>query len=60
VKTYGVVAAVGLLLGIAMVWWVEPETNAGAVFIVVATALVCFVANVVLTAIGGLFSKRHR
>ena len=57
-KTYGFVTAVGLILGIAMVWWVEPETKAGAVFIVVATALVCFVASVVLTFIGGLFRKK--
>jgi hypothetical protein len=55
-KTYGFVIAIGLILGIAMVWWVEPE-QAGAVFIVVATVLVCFVASVVLTSVGGLFRK---
>jgi hypothetical protein len=57
--TYGFVAAVGLILGIAMVWWVEPETSAGAVFIVVATTLVWFVASVVLRSIGGLFRKNQ-
>jgi hypothetical protein len=56
-KTYGFVAAVGLILGFAMVWWVEPQTNAGAVFIVVATALICFVGSFVLSFIGRLFPK---
>jgi hypothetical protein len=57
VRAFGFVAAVGLILGIAMVWWVEPNTSAGAVFIVVATVLLCFVVSVVLNFIGGLFPK---
>jgi hypothetical protein len=50
-------AAVGFILGIAIVWWVRPDTNAGTVFIVIATTIFCFVAGVVLTFIGGLFRK---
>jgi hypothetical protein len=56
-KALGFVVAVGVVLGIAMVWWVEPATSAGAVFVVVATALVCFVSSVALNLIRGLFRK---
>jgi hypothetical protein len=45
-------AAVGLLLGIAVLWWVVPDTNAGAVFLVVSTTIICIV---ILRAIS--FSK---
>ena len=54
-KHYPFVAAIGLVLGFAMVWWVRPDTNAGTIFIVVACTLFCFVAGVALTLIGKLF-----
>ena len=50
-------AAIGLLLGIAMVWWVRPDSSAGAVFIVVAASAVCFAASVALAYLMGLFRK---
>lgn len=54
-KNTAFAVAIGLILGIAMVWWVRPDTNAGTVFIVVATTLFCFVAGALLTFIGRLF-----
>ena len=53
-KNYAFAVATGLVLGFATVWWVRPDTNAGAVFIVVAVML--FVAGVIPT-IAGLFRK---
>jgi hypothetical protein len=46
-------AVIGFILGIAMVWWVRPDNNAGAVFLVVATTAVCFAASLLM----GLFRK---
>jgi hypothetical protein len=54
-KTFA--AAFGLLLGIAMVWWVRPDNNAGAIFLVVAATAICFVAGVALSSLMGLFRK---
>jgi hypothetical protein len=50
-------AVFGLLLGIAMVWWVRPDNNAGAIFLVVAATAICFVAGVALNFLMGLFRK---
>lgn len=49
--------SLGLFLGIAIVWWVRPDTNAGTVFIVVASTVFCFILGVVLTFVGKLFAK---
>jgi hypothetical protein len=57
-KNYAFAAAIGLILGFVMVWWIRPDTNAGAVFIVFASTLFCSVAGAILTYIGGLFRKR--
>ena len=46
-------AVIGFILGIAMVWWVRPDNNAGAVFLVVATTAVCFAVSLLM----GLFRK---
>jgi hypothetical protein len=54
-NNYAFAAAIGLFLGIAMVWWVRPDTNAGTAFIVVASTIFCFVAGAVLTFVGKLF-----
>jgi hypothetical protein len=45
---YAGAPAVGLILGFAMVWWVRPDTNAAAVFIVVATIIGLLAAKFVL------------
>jgi hypothetical protein len=47
-KNNALAAAVGLILGFALVWWVRPDTDAGVVFLVFATTLVCFIAVSVL------------
>ena len=54
-KTFA--AVIGLIVGIAMVWWVRPDNNAGAVFLVVAATAICFVAGVALNFLMGLFRK---
>lgn len=46
-KTLGLAAAVGVILGIAMLWWVRPDTNAGAMVIVVTVTLLCFIVGVI-------------
>jgi hypothetical protein len=50
-------AAIGFILGVAMVWWVRPDNNAGAVFLVVATTAVCFAAGIALNFLMGLVRK---
>jgi uncharacterized membrane protein len=50
-------AVIGFILGIAMVWWVRPDNNAGAVFLVVATTAVCFAAGIALNFLMGLVRK---
>jgi hypothetical protein len=55
-KNNAFAVAIGLLLGFAMVWWVQPDPATGAVFIVVASTLVCFITSVVLTVVGKLFA----
>ena len=57
-KTYGLAVATGFILGIAMVWWVRPDTNAGAVFIVVAMMALCFVAGVVVSFVLSLLRRK--
>ena len=52
---YAFAASIGLFLGIAIVWWVRPDTNTGAVFIVIASTVFCFISGVVLTFVGKLF-----
>ncbi|KJC52973.1 hypothetical protein UP09_01160 [Bradyrhizobium sp. LTSP885] len=56
-NNYAFASAIGLFLGIAMVWWVRPDTSAGTVFIVVASTVFCFIASVVITFVGKLFLK---
>ena len=47
-------AAIGLLLGIALVWWVRPDAQAGAVFIVVAATLIGSVIGALISFVQGL------
>jgi hypothetical protein len=48
--------AVGLLLGIAMVWWIEPDSN-GAVFLVVTSIISCIAIGYVLRYVLRLDTK---
>ena len=57
-KSYALGPAIGLILGFVMVWWIRPDTNAGAVFIVIATTLICFVLGTIITFVSGLLGKR--
>ena len=59
VKSYTTAAAVGLILGFVMVWWVRPDTNAGAIFLVIATVLLCFVFASIFPVFGRFFRKRN-
>ncbi|WP_284271247.1 hypothetical protein [Bradyrhizobium iriomotense] len=56
-NSYVFAAASGLFLGIAIVWWVRPDTNAGAAFIVVVATTFCLVSGVVLSFLGKVFAK---
>jgi len=40
---YSLDAVIGLVLGFALVWWVQPEPGAAAVFLVFATILFIFI-----------------
>jgi hypothetical protein len=44
-KNYALAGAIGLILGFGMVWWVRPDTSPGAVFLVIASMLLCFIAG---------------
>jgi hypothetical protein len=57
VKSFGFAAAIGFILGVIAVFWVRPDTNAGAVFIVLIVTLICFVVGVVANFILGLFRR---
>jgi hypothetical protein len=46
-KSLGLASAIGIILGIVMTWWVKPDTNAGAVFIVVTMVLICVVIGAI-------------
>jgi hypothetical protein len=45
----GLSGSVGVLLGVAAVWWVEPTTGQGTAFLIAISVIVS-------TAIGGLIS----
>jgi uncharacterized membrane protein len=47
-KSYATSATIGLLLGFATIWWVRPDTSAGAVFLVLAITLVCSVIGTIV------------
>ena len=51
--------AIGLFLGFLMVWWVRPDTSGGAVFLVFATTLVCFVVGSILRPLGTYLLSRR-
>ena len=57
-KSFGFAAAIGFILGVMVVFWVRPDNNAGAVFIVLIVTLICFVIGVVANFIFGLFSRK--
>jgi hypothetical protein len=54
-RTNAFAAAVGLIFGILVVWWVRPDSDAGAVFLIFASTLVCVVAGSILKFFVGLF-----
>jgi hypothetical protein len=56
-KNFAVAAAVGLIVGVLMVWWVRPATNPGTIFIVVVSTTLCVVLGTVVAYIGGFFRK---
>ena len=49
--------AVGLVLGILLVWWVLPDTGSGAVFLVAVAMIACFVIREIAVALFGLYRK---
>ena len=57
-KSFGLAAAIGIISGILLLWWVRPDTNAGAMVILVTTTLLCFVVGVIWQAIGGWLRAR--
>ena len=56
-KSLGLASAIGIILGIAMTWWVRPDTKAGAVFIVVTMVLICVVVGAVFNFLVNHFRK---
>ena len=57
-KSLGLASAIGIMTGIVMIWWVKPDTNAGAVFIVVTMVLICVVVGTVFGFLFNHFRKR--
>ncbi|MGA7195995.1 hypothetical protein [Roseiarcus sp.] len=49
--------AIGLVLGILLVWWVAPDTGSGAVFLVAVAMIACFVIREIAVALLGLYRK---
>ena len=52
----GVPGAVGLLLGLAMVWWVEPTTDGGTALLLVIAIAVCIVVGQIVLSLRKLVS----
>jgi len=50
----GATGAVGFLIGLALVWWVEPTTNGGVALLIVAGIAIGIIAG----AIWSFFSKK--
>lgn len=51
-------SATGFILGIALVWWVRPDTNAGTAFVLVTSTILCFAVGGLLKFIAQLFQNR--
>ena len=47
-------AAIGLLVGFALVWWVRPDAQAGAIFIVVVATLIGVALGALISWLQGL------
>jgi hypothetical protein len=59
-KGIALATAVGFLLGCSVVFWVRPDTDAGAAFIVVVGMLLCLVAQALFLAIRTKLNNRNR
>ena len=57
-KSFGLAAAIGFILGVIIVFWVRPDTNAGAVFIVITITLICFVIGMAGNFAVGLLRRK--
>ena len=57
-KSFGLAAAIGFILGVIIVFWVRPDTNAGAVFIVITITLICFVIGMAGNFAVGLLGRK--
>jgi hypothetical protein len=49
----GIGGAVGVLIGLAIVWWVEPDTTGGTLLLILIPVIICSVIGVALSAIFG-------
>ncbi len=54
---YGITGGVGLILGVALVWWVRPDTSPGTIFLIFVVVIACFVARSIGLA---LFKLKRR
>jgi protein-S-isoprenylcysteine O-methyltransferase Ste14 len=52
-KNHALAVALGLVLSVPMVWWVQPDSDAAVGFLVLVTTLVCWVAASILFSILG-------
>ncbi len=49
VKQYTPASVIGVLLGIALVLWVEPATGGGAALLVAVTVLICIAVAILIS-----------
>jgi uncharacterized membrane protein YccC len=56
-KKHAISTAIAALLGLALVWWLQPETNGGAGLVFAVCLLVC---NAVAASFGGKPKQRRR
>jgi len=50
-------AGLGLIIGLALVWWVRPDTSSGTTFLLVATMLAAFAVRGMVLGLRAVLGK---
>ena len=56
-KSFMLATILGLLLGVALVGWADPQTSSGRVFLIVICALACNVIGAFYSLLASRFAK---
>ncbi len=59
-RNHLIVVSIGVLIGIAGVWWVQPDNNGGVVIIIVLAVLITQAISSIVSLFNKANAKRHR